>query len=148
MLFRSAGASAKKLRDYTMGFDELNIIDPPDENSGGGGGGGGGGAPNLDDVYPTFAPNERDDAKKVLESLVSGGELVMLTPQICWHKDVYEDVWEKVLAYFEENEELTAAQFRDMMNTTRKYALAVLEYYDKQKLTRYDGEARRLIWKR
>lgn len=39
----TAGASAKKLRDYTMGFDELNIIDPPDENSGGGGGGGGGG---------------------------------------------------------------------------------------------------------
>ena len=38
-----AGGAAKKLKDYTMGFDELNIIDP-DSASGGGGGGGGGGA--------------------------------------------------------------------------------------------------------
>ena len=36
-----AGGSAKKLKSYLMGFDELNVIDP---SSGGGGGGGGGGA--------------------------------------------------------------------------------------------------------
>lgn len=34
-------AAAKKIRDYTMGFDELNIIQPPDESSGGGAGGSG-----------------------------------------------------------------------------------------------------------
>lgn len=34
-----AGASAKKLKDYTMGIDELNVINP-DSGSGGGGGGG------------------------------------------------------------------------------------------------------------
>jgi len=34
----SAGGSAKKLKSYLMGFDELNVIDP---NQGGGGGGGG-----------------------------------------------------------------------------------------------------------
>lgn len=37
-----AAGAAKELQDYTMGFDELNIIDPP--SSGGGGGGGGGGS--------------------------------------------------------------------------------------------------------
>lgn len=36
-----AGGAAKKLKDYTMGFDELNIISP---DTGGGGGGGGGAA--------------------------------------------------------------------------------------------------------
>lgn len=34
--FESAAASAKKIRDYTMGFDELNIINP-DSGSGGSG---------------------------------------------------------------------------------------------------------------
>lgn len=38
-----AAKAAKKLKDYTMGFDELNVIKPPEENSSGGGGGGGGG---------------------------------------------------------------------------------------------------------
>lgn len=37
-----AAKAAKKLKDYTMGFDELNVIKPPDEKSGGGGGGVGG----------------------------------------------------------------------------------------------------------
>lgn len=31
--------AAKKIKDYLMGFDELNVIKPPDESAGGGGGG-------------------------------------------------------------------------------------------------------------
>ena len=38
-----AGSAVKKLKSYLMGFDELNVIEPPQENSGGGGGGGGSG---------------------------------------------------------------------------------------------------------
>ncbi len=38
-----AAKAAKKLKDYTMGFDELNVIKPQQEASGGGGGGIGGG---------------------------------------------------------------------------------------------------------
>ena len=34
--------AAKKLRDYTLGFDELNVIEPPSASSGGAGGAGGG----------------------------------------------------------------------------------------------------------
>lgn len=42
---KDAGKEAKKLKDYTMGFDELNIINPPDDKdkSGSGGGAGAGG---------------------------------------------------------------------------------------------------------
>lgn len=36
--------AAKKLRDYTLGFDELNVIEPPSPSSGGSGGGAGGAA--------------------------------------------------------------------------------------------------------
>jgi phage-related protein len=37
-----AAGAAKKLQDYTMGFDELNVIQPPTASGGGGGGGAGG----------------------------------------------------------------------------------------------------------
>ena len=104
--------------------------------------------PNEDDVLPLFAANERDDVKRVLESLVTGGELIMLTPQILITPKVYDEVLERVMAYFDEHEELTLAQLRDMFNTSRKYAMAILEYYDRIKLTRYDGESRRLIAKK
>ena len=40
---KDAGKEAKKLKDYTMGFDELNIISPDSDSSGSGGGAGGSG---------------------------------------------------------------------------------------------------------
>ena len=45
--------------------------------------------------------------------------------------------------YFFPEMELTRAQFRDMLGTSRKYALAVLEYYDKNKILKKDGDIRR-----
>ena len=46
--------------------------------------------PGLDDIYAMFEAKEQLDCKQVVESLVSGGGLVMLTPQICVHREVYE----------------------------------------------------------
>ena len=39
---------------------------------------------------------------------------------------------------------LALADFRDMLGTSRKYALAVLEYYDKNKILKKDGDLRRM----
>ncbi len=101
-------------------------------------------SPATDDVMASFPQNERTDARQVLESLVTSGELVMLTPQICWHKDIYAHVCDTVTTHFETNETLTLAQLRDLLNSSRKYTLAVLEYYDKNKITKKDGDFRRL----
>ena len=102
-------------------------------------------SPGTDDVLAAFPQNEKVDAKQVLESLVTGGELVMLTPQICWHKDVYDRVCGVVKAHFAEHETLTLAELRDILSTSRKYTLAVLEYYDKNRITKKDGDLRRLV---
>lgn len=100
--------------------------------------------PNLDEVYVTFATNEQTDCKQVVESMVTNGDLVMLTPQLCIHGKVYRDICEKTAAFLAEHEELTLAEFRDLLGTSRKYALAVLEYYDKNKLLKKDGDIRRM----
>lgn len=100
--------------------------------------------PNLDEVYVTFATNEINDCKQVVESMVTNGDLVMLTPQLCLHGKVYEDICRKTADYLTEHEELTLAEFRDLLSTSRKYALAVLEYYDKNKILKKDGDIRRL----
>lgn len=102
-------------------------------------------SPATDDVMATFPQNEKTDAKQVLESLVTGGDLVMLTPQICWHKDVYARVCDVVKAHFADHETITLAELRDLLNSSRKYTLAVLEYYDKNRITKKDGDLRRLM---
>ena len=102
-------------------------------------------SPATDDVLAAFPQNEKTDAKQVLESLVTGGDLVMLTPQICWYKDVYARVCDVVKKHFEDHETITLGELRDLINSSRKYTLAVLEYYDKNRITKKDGDLRRLV---
>ena len=102
-------------------------------------------SPATDDVMAGFPQNEKTDAKQVLESLVTGGELVMLTPQICWYKDVYARVCDVVKTHFETHETITLGELRDLINSSRKYTLAVLEYYDKNRITKKDGDLRYLV---
>ena len=101
-------------------------------------------SPATDDVLAGFPQNEKTDAKQVLESLVTGGELVMLTPQICWYKDIYANACAVTKKHFEENETLVLGQLRDLLNSSRKYTLALLEYYDKNRITKKDGDLRYL----
>ena len=100
--------------------------------------------PGLDEVIASFPPAEQGDCRQVVESLVSGGGLVMLTPQLCLHSQVYAQVCDKTRDFMVERQELTLAEFRDLLGTSRKYALAVLEYYDKNKILKKDGDVRRL----
>ena len=102
-------------------------------------------SPATDDVLAGFPQNEKVDAKQVLESLVTGGDLVMLTPQICWYKDTYARVCDVVKTHFETHETITLGELRDLINSSRKYTLAVLEYYDKNRITKKDGDLRRLV---
>ena len=98
----------------------------------------------VDEVAATFPQNERADLKQVLDSMLSGGELVMLSPQICYGSAAYARACAAAQAHFAENETLTLAQMRDLLGTSRKYALAVLEYFDKTGITKKEGDFRRL----
>jgi hypothetical protein len=69
-----AGDAAKKLKQYTAGFDELNVFKPEDKSSSGSGAGGGGG---FDFELPEYdflgdAISERiDNIRKKLEPLLT-----------------------------------------------------------------------------
>ena len=87
--------------------------------------------------YPT---QERNEAWQVLESLISSGDLVFLTPQICLHRDTFASILDTAKAHFAANDSLTLAQLRDLLNTSRKYSQAIIEYFDRLHITRKDGD--------
>ena len=101
--------------------------------------------PFTEDVMKTFTVNEQVDARQVLESLVSSEDLVMLIPQICLHKDTYAMICRVAKEHFEQNETLTLAQLRDLLHTSRKYSQAIIEYFDKVRITRKDGDVQYLL---
>lgn len=101
--------------------------------------------PFVEDLYATFPANQQEDCRKVLENLASCGDLVMLTPQLFYHSSVYEEVTAMSREFFAQHPTFTLAEFRDLLTTSRKYALAILEYYDKNKITRKVGDVREVI---
>ena len=51
----------------------------------------------------------------------------------------------KVRKYFQTSELLSIPEFKELAQTSRKYAVPLLEYFDKQKITYRDGNGRKLV---
>ncbi|MBU4313822.1 MAG: SelB C-terminal domain-containing protein, partial [Actinobacteria bacterium] len=62
-------------------------------------------------------------------------------------KAVYEKVINALRDFFNKKKEMTVAEFRDILKTSRKYALPILEYLDTQRITMRVGDARKFLVK-
>lgn len=82
------------------------------------------------------------DKDALLFVLQERGRLIRLTGQMLMHTDYVEAAKAYVVATIQEEGAMKMASFRDHIGSSRKYALAILERFDRQKLTRMEGEAR------
>ena len=97
---------------------------------------------------PYSTPSVKDSrtmvADDVFEALVELGQLIMVSPDVAFLANDYDDMVLQVKAAFQAQGKLSVAQIRDLFSTTRKYALAFAEYLDQTGVTERIGDARRL----
>jgi selenocysteine-specific elongation factor len=79
---------------------------------------------------------------EVMQSLIEGGQLVRLSPEVILLADTYHEFVAWLRNYLRQQPTINVAQVRDVFNTSRKYALALLEYTDEQRLTKRVGDER------
>ena len=79
---------------------------------------------------------------RMVQALLEDGTLVEVAPGIVFAAEVLDDVARRVAAQIEASGEITVAQLRDTLGTSRKFALALLEYFDGIRLTRRVGDRR------
>ena len=64
------------------------------------------------------------------------------TDVVLFLRESYEDAMARLLAYLREHGTMTAAEARDVLGTTRKYILPLLEHMDERRITRRVGDER------
>ena len=74
--------------------------------------------------------------------MLAQGELVRVDSRMVISRQAYETAKQAAAGAFRQQSRLTLADFRDLWGTSRKYALALLEFWDGQKITKKTGEAR------
>lgn len=83
-----------------------------------------------------------DAFDRVLRALQDEGEVVEVGSGIFFHREALEEIKQTVVDEIKRHGNISVATLRDSLGTSRKYALAVLEYFDSLKLTRRIGDTR------
>jgi selenocysteine-specific elongation factor len=83
-----------------------------------------------------------NDARELVQVLVDQQKLARLKGDIFYHQEVLTDVAQQLRAFLEQHGEISAAEFRDLLQISRKYAIPLLEHFDGQRLTVRLGDKR------
>ena len=87
-------------------------------------------------------PLDRDLDSGDLAALRAAGRVVRVSRTLHYHRDVLEEAQRRVLALAERGGgAVTLAQLRDELETSRKFAQALLEHLDSEKVTIHRGDA-------
>lgn len=78
----------------------------------------------------------------ILKAMETEGTLVKLSFQYNIHKDWYNQALEIVTATIQKNGSISLGEFRDLIGTSRKYAMELLNYMDEKKITKIVDDVR------
>lgn len=100
--------------------------------------------PSREEVKQQLSAYPPAAVEKVLQALLHLGLLVEVGEGVLLHRETVQRGIEVVTHYIRDQGPLTVADFRNLMDTSRKYAVPFLEYCDRQQITRREGDYRRL----
>lgn len=100
-------------------------------------------SPKLEEIFKNDK-TKKQDIQEVYNSLVASAKLTKLDEETTLNTENLNIAINKIIKYLKENNEISLAQARDILETNRKVSLSILEYLDKKEITERNGEARRL----
>jgi selenocysteine-specific elongation factor len=83
--------------------------------------------------------------KDLFDVCVAEGLLVRITDDIYLHVDTEAEMRRLIAEKLTAGAGLTVAEIRDLLGTTRKYAVPLCEYLDRVGVTRREGDLRFLV---
>lgn len=91
---------------------------------------------------PYAPPGELMPEPDLLNLLIEQGRVVKVSDSVVFAATIYDEMVTRVIAHIKANDKVSLGQVRDMFGTSRKYAQALLEHLDREKVTRRVGDDR------
>jgi selenocysteine-specific elongation factor len=89
---------------------------------------------------------EAKRAEKLLHILLREKSLIRVSPDLIFHQAALTHLKERLLAYkTSRGERISVPAFKDLTGITRKYAIPLLEYLDRERVTRRMGDERVIL---
>jgi len=91
---------------------------------------------------PYAPPGELIPEPDLLNMLIEQGKVVKVSDNVAFSTSAYNEMVGKITARIKDKGKLSLGEVRDMFGTSRKYAQALLEYLDREKVTKRVGDDR------
>ncbi len=104
--------------------------------------------PKLEEALASSIENtkfDRSHARKIFQMLLDNGELVKVTDEFYFSKSVVLALIERVRAAASGDRLIDVPAFKAIAGISRKYAIPLLEYFDREKVTRREGDKRLIL---
>src|SRR5262245_12529910 len=118
-------ANLRKLKDKLIAAYQGAGFQPPEPGS-----------------FANQAGGNAANLKDLFDVCVAEGHLAKATDDIYLHADVEADRRRRIVERLGQGAGLTVAEIRDILGTTRKYAVPLCEYLDRVGVTRREGDLR------
>ncbi len=91
---------------------------------------------------PYAPPADLMPDPELLNLLVKQRRVVKVSDSVVFAASAYDEMVRRIIDHIKAHGKVTLAETRDLLNTSRKYAQALLEYLDQEKITRRTGDER------
>ncbi len=84
-------------------------------------------------------------AQKIVTLLLRDKALIKVSDDLVFHRSALDELRRQIAAYRVKSLKIDVAQFKELTGVTRKYAIPLLEYLDRERVTKRVGDAREIL---
>jgi selenocysteine-specific elongation factor len=88
---------------------------------------------------------DRVRAQKIVTLLLRDRILLKISDELVFHRDALDELRRRIAAQKAKSPKIDVAMFKELTGVSRKYAIPLLEYLDRERVTKRVGDAREIL---
>jgi len=88
---------------------------------------------------------DAEEVRRIFFWMIKERILIKIVEDFVYHQSTIEEIKEKIKGRFAAGEKFSVADFKEILDLTRKHSIPLLEYFDREKFTRRQGNERILL---